>query len=133
MMLQFCVFWGARGRAVSGWPDFSIFYAAGLTIRRGQGTVLYNDAVQRQVQQGFMPETLTVRSPLPYNHPPFEILFFLPLTYINYVHAYLIWFAANVMLLGACIYMLRPWLSAVARDFPWFKFFQRSAKWATAA
>ncbi|HTS08096.1 MAG TPA: glycosyltransferase family 87 protein [Candidatus Eisenbacteria bacterium] len=122
MMLQFWVFWGARGRVLSGWPDFSIFYAAGVTIRRGQGAVLYNDAVQRQVQQEFIPETLAVRNPLPYNHPPFEVLLYLPLTYTNYVHAYMIWFLANVTLLGGCVYMLRNWLSALTMAFPWFMF-----------
>jgi hypothetical protein len=118
MMLQWAVLWGARERALSGWPDFSIFYAAGLTIRRGDGAVLYDDAVQRQTQQSFMRQTLAVRNPLPYNHPPFEALLYLPLTYTSYSHGYIIWFVANVMLLGACVYILRPWLSTLTTTFP---------------
>lgn len=118
MMLQWAVFWGARVRAFSGWPDFSIFYAAGLTIRQGQGAVLYSDAVQRQIQQGFIPQTLAVRSPLPYNHPPFEALLYLPLTYASYPHAYVAWFLINVFLLGACMFLLRRWLSTLATTFP---------------
>jgi len=117
-MLQWAVFWGARARAFSGWPDFSIFYAAGLTIRRGEGAVLYSDTVQRQLQQSFIPQTLAVRSPLPYNHPPFEALLYLPLTHASYAHAYLIWFLINIILLGACIYLVRPWLFTLATTFP---------------
>lgn len=118
MMLQWTVFWGARGRALSGWPDFSIFYAAGLTIRRGEGALLYNDAIQRQMQQSFIPQTLAVRSPLPYNHPPFEALLYLPLTYASYAQAYIIWLLINALLLGMCVYLLRSQLSGLATTFP---------------
>src|SRR2546423_6016782 len=82
IMLHLAVFWPARHNALAGWPDFSIFYTAGLMLRRGQGQALYSDDLQRQTQKGFIPEVLARRGPLPYNHPPFEALLYVPLTHL---------------------------------------------------
>jgi len=92
----------------SGYQDFTIFYTAGQMVRSGQSTALYDLATQRRVQKQFATGLLP-----PYNHPPFEALLFVPLTYLGYVPAYAIWTAINVVLLGATLILLKRHFAAV--------------------
>jgi hypothetical protein len=118
IMLHLAVFWPARHNALAGWPDFSIFYTAGLMLRRGQGQALYSDDLQRQTQKGFIPGVLARRGPLPYNHPPFEALLYVPLTHLSYRGAYLVSLVLNLLLVAWCICLVRPWLPALRSMFP---------------
>src|ERR1700737_4222431 len=73
------VLWQARQSIPQGLPDFSIFYTAGRIVRDGHGGRLYDDALQESVQREFSPRALERRgSILPYNHPPFEAVLFVP-------------------------------------------------------
>lgn len=112
------VFWLVRRQAVAGAPDFKIFYAAGLMLRRGQGQSLYRDELQVQTEQEVAPEAFTEHGPLPYNHPPFEAVLYVGLTYIPYVRAYFCWMLLNVGLLAASVYIMRPWLPILRASFP---------------
>jgi Glycosyltransferase family 87 len=91
-----------------GLPDFSIFYTAGEILHEGRGFELYDDKVQETVQRSFSPIGLEKRgSILPYNHPPFEALVFVPLVRLPYLPAYLVWFAINLGLTLALLVLLR--------------------------
>jgi hypothetical protein len=85
--LHVLVWWMARRQVAEGLPDFRIFYTAGLMLRRGQGTSLYNDSLQLNTQREFVPPARFDDTPLPYNHPPFEALLYLPLTSLSYLPA----------------------------------------------
>lgn len=99
-----------------GLPDFSIFYSAGQIVRDGNGPRLYDDTLQESAQRSFSPRALQRRgSILPYNHPPFEALLFVPLVHFSYLTAYAIWLGVNLVLLFAMPFLLRPHLSALAR------------------
>jgi hypothetical protein len=53
---------------------------------------------------------------LPYNHPPFETILFVPFTLLGYWPAYLVWTALNLIMLAASVVLLRgqfPQLAAV--------------------
>jgi hypothetical protein len=53
---------------------------------------------------------------LPYNHPPFETILFVPFTLLKYWPAYLVWTALNLIMLAASVVLLRrqfPQLAAV--------------------
>jgi hypothetical protein len=108
------VLWHARRSIPQGLPDFSIFYTAGRILRDRQGSRLYDDALQESVQRSFSPLAVQRRSGiLPYNHPPFEALLFVPLAHLPYVTAYLTWFLVNAALLGSIPFLLRTRLKAL--------------------
>ena len=52
---------------------------------------------------------------LPYNHPPFEALAFVPLSRIPYFAAYLLWDFANLLILFGLPFVLRPQIPVLQR------------------
>lgn len=101
------VFRRAWWQVVAGYPDYSIFYTAGTMLRHGQGSFLYNDLAQLDVQRQFAAVAQTRSGPLPYNHPPFEAALFVPLTYLSFLRSYELWMALNLGLLGGIVFFLR--------------------------
>jgi Glycosyltransferase family 87 len=91
----------------SGYQNFTMFYAAGEMVRTGQTAALYDLSVQYRVQKQIAPEVRIRRGPLPYNHPPFEALLFLPFTLVPYWPAYLLWTTVNLVLVVATLTLLR--------------------------
>ncbi len=115
--LHCAVFWLARYRVQAGSPDFSIFYTAGLMLRQDRGPVLYSADAQRATWREVVPGAAVRDHPLPFNHPPFEAVPFLCMTYLPYLRAYLLWFLVNLLLIGVSAYLMRPWLPTVESGF----------------
>jgi glycosyl transferase family 87 len=109
--------WRARHLVCQGFPDFTIFYSAARIIRYGSGSQLYDEATQLRVQREFVTGVTTRDGPLPYNHPPFEALLFIPFTYLPYCAAFVAWDLVNFAILAAVAHILRPEL-AVLRSLP---------------
>lgn len=107
-------FWNVRRLVLTGYADFTSFYGAGKTIRLGHATRLYDAAEQWTVQQTFAPRVEIRKGPLPYLRPPFEALLFVPLTFLPYSAAYLLWFAFNLCVVIAAALVLR-------REIPFFQ------------
>lgn len=99
--------WNVRGRVGKGDPDFTVYYTAARILREGRATALYDAATQQAVQWEFVTDTDLRRGPLPYIHPPFEALVFLPLTYFGYTTAFWLWNAVNLVLLALIAQLLR--------------------------
>jgi hypothetical protein len=116
------LFWSGWRLARQGYADFTIFYTAGKIVRLGQGHHLYDDALQYQVQQGFASRVRIRKGPLPYNHPAFEALIFVPLTGMDYATAYVVWDLINLGMLGLLPFILRRHVSIMQRGSPllWF-------------
>lgn len=90
----------------NGYQDFTIYYTGAKLFLEGNSASLYNLDAQYRVQRQFA--WVPIRhGPLPYNHPPFEALLFVPLAHLNYWPAYLIWTALNLIMLVACAALLR--------------------------
>lgn len=107
--------WSIRGRIARGDPDFTIYFTAAKMLREGLGKELYNPSAQYKVQQEFATNSDIRRGPLPYIHPPFEALPFLPLTFLSYTAAYVAWNFVNLgMLLWVCV-LLRKCLPSIDR------------------
>jgi hypothetical protein len=89
----------------AGRADFMSFYVAGRILNEGPRSELYNTNLQLSLRgRLFNPET-----PVDvYLHPPFETLVFAPLALLPYSAAYLLWGLANLLMLAACVYLLRP-------------------------
>jgi Glycosyltransferase family 87 len=91
-----------------GMPDFSSFYAAAVILHDGHGYELYDDRVQDAVQRSFFPIGMQRRGDiLPFYHPPFEALLFMPLARLPYTGAYLVWFGINLLLTIAVLVLSR--------------------------
>jgi hypothetical protein len=108
--------WSVRDRIARGDPDFTVFYTAAKILRSGLGPHLYETATQQAVQRDFATNTEIRLGPLPYIHPPFEALIFLPFTFLSYSDAFVVWNALNaVILLGVASLLpgildsLPPW------------------------
>ena len=99
--------WRVRDRIAGGDPDFTVFYTAGKILRQGLGAQLYSPRMQLAVQAEFAANPSLRQGPLPYIHPPFEALFFLPLTYLPYPTAFVVWNLINLVILVAVAVLLR--------------------------
>jgi len=120
LFLNCCLLWRTRHLITQGLPDFTIFYTAGQILRQHNGMRLYDDRLQENIQASFSPRGTELRgSLLPYNHPPFEALLFVPLARFSYATAYLLWLAINLFLLSALPFLLRPQLPGL-RNLPLF-------------
>jgi len=114
--------WSVRGRVARGDPDFTVFYTAGKILREGRGAHLYHPATQQAVQREFATDSDIRRGPLPYIHPPFEALVFLPLTFLSYREAFVVWNVLNLGMLGVALGLLRRCMGALQR-FPLWQWF----------
>jgi hypothetical protein len=104
------VAWNARHLIAAGFPDFAIYYCAGTVVRQGLGHQLYDTVPRFEVQQQFATAVPMFRGPLPWTHPPFEALFFVPFSYFPYLTAYALWNLLNLVLVGATLWLLPPYL-----------------------
>ena len=84
--------------------DFISQYTAGKIVSRGLAGKLYDYQTQLSVQRQY---GHTV--PLLYIHPPFEALLFLPMAYLPYWTAFLVWGMINIAVLAAVSVLLGPW------------------------
>ncbi len=114
LVIQLLVVWSARELILKGYPDFTIYYTAGTLVRQGRGHELYDDRIQFEVQQQFAPQVATRLAALPFNHPPFEALLFVPITFLSYRSAYLLWTVANLGMLTTLLILLRPYVPVMA-------------------
>jgi len=124
--------WNSFDLIRKGYPDFTIFYSGGSILRQGLARQLYDEATQYRVQQQFAAGVSIRQGPLPYNHPPFEAVAFIPFTWMRYPFAYLIWGLCNLVFLSMMLFVLRPalprlrsisaavWLLACVAFFPIF-------------
>lgn len=100
--------WNSRELLLKGRQDFTIYYTAGKMVNMGLGGHLYGPDAQYRVQQEFA-DTSATRTPLPYNHPPFEAWFFSLLARLPYFSAYLAWVGTNLLVLIALPVLLRSY------------------------
>src|SRR5579872_155050 len=78
---------------MKGWADFSTFYVGANILRHGLGRHLYDLSLQARFQpvQGVQA--------LPYIHPAYELLLFLPLAGLAFPVAFWLWNGINVVML----------------------------------
>src|SRR5579871_860129 len=110
------VLWNARSLIRKGYADFTIDYCAGTMVRDGLGHQLYDLRAQNEVKHRFAPSVAVHPGELPYNHPPFEALFFLPFSYAPYLTAFVLWDLLNLGLLLAIAFLLRDCFAGVPSD-----------------
>ena len=107
MLFNVFTVWSMRELILTGKNDFRPYYAAALMIRRGDGAKIYRDEAQREMQREILPDSEPAQ--LPFNHPAYEALLFVPLTYLPYKIASLVWTSLNVLLLLVVGTLLFRW------------------------
>ncbi len=93
-----------------GAQDFSIFYMGSKVLLNDQPSHLYDLNVQARYH------TAPYRQhPLPFDHPAYELILFLPLSLLSFTHAFWLWGAINAALTLVICLLLSPHLSHFPR------------------
>lgn len=106
--------WNLRSRVLEGNNDFIAFYTAARMVWDGKGTQLYDLPEQTAYQEGILRSLHTEfrfrDGLLAYNHPPFEILWYIPLGGLSYLKAYWVWLGVSLfcVLAGVCLLLRFP-------------------------
>jgi hypothetical protein len=104
--------------ARAGYSDFTIFYTAGKIVRMGSGNRLYDSELQFQIQKQIAPKVRIRAGALPYNHPAFESLLFVPFTWLSYSSAFIAWDFTSLLILASLPFILRPYVHLLGRAPP---------------
>lgn len=108
--IHVALFWSLRQNVREGYSDLASFYGAGRILRSGMGNKLYDYQTQWDVQRSFASTVIIRHGPLLYNHAPFEAWVFALIGGFSYPTAYLIWNAANLVMLVIVAILLRKFL-----------------------
>jgi len=92
--------------------DFKMFYTAAIALRSGHGSQLYSRDLYVSLQRQLLP-SLPLRDVKVYTHPPYELLVFLPLSFLPYKVAAYLWIAATVMVGVLCGRMLSSYVAVL--------------------
>jgi len=74
--------------------DFMMFYTAATLLRDGNGPLIYDRALETKLEFSMIPALPPSDVPVygqVYTHPPFELLFYLPLSFLPYKAAFFLW------------------------------------------
>jgi hypothetical protein len=103
----------------SGRVDFRHLYTAGYMVRVGHARDVYDYALYEKFQKELVGPA---EGALPFNHLAYEALLYAPFSFLTYHHAYLAFFAANLIILAGSIRILRPLFSPLAQIWPLLPF-----------
>ncbi len=85
--------------------DFGVFYTPGYMVRTRQAMDIYDlGKIRRNQAERVSPDSVAV----PFLHPAFESILFVPLSLLPYRVAYLGWAAVNFAVLAGIYFVLRP-------------------------
>jgi hypothetical protein len=92
--------------SADGRQDFSIFYTGGRIVWSGHIAQLYDLPTQARYQTPYYQH-----QPLPFDHPAYELLLFLPLTPLPFNLALALWGIAGIAMSWAIARLLAPQLT----------------------
>lgn len=102
---------------IGGYADFRAFYVTGYMVRIGHAAEIYDYEAQRRYQD----QLVTPKpSALPFIHPAYEAILYVPLSVLPYRTAYLAFLALNLAVIVLAFWMMRPHLAAFAEVYWWF-------------
>lgn len=121
MLLLQCACIASQWSAVkAGTPDFAALYGTARSTHRGV-VPDYNPKRIRGIDAGLgspgVEPLPTADSRVDTLHPPFEILLFLPLTFLSYPTAYIVWSAFNLLFAWLALVVLWPYLPRLHAEF----------------
>lgn len=101
---------------LTGQADFRSFYTAGLMVRSGYASQLYDYPAELKFQNMAVSQADIA---LPFIHPAAEALLFVPLSLLSYRAAYLVFLALNALALSLSYWLLRPSMKKLAAIYAW--------------
>ncbi len=119
LCLHLLFFINLRERIKLGYPDFTVFYTAATMLQAGFGHQLYDAHVQYEVQKKVVGDIPERHGALPYIHPPFEALIFVPLSRWPYPRAFAAWDLLNLAVLFGVALLLRRSVNTLRLIPPW--------------
>lgn len=87
-------------RALLVGSDFRGIFTGSYMIEHGARSHLYELRAQLYWQQQYVPEVHSLKALLPFLNPAFVALVLLPLTYLSFASAYVVWGMVNIVLFG---------------------------------
>jgi hypothetical protein len=103
--------WSYWDRIRQANSDFIIYYTATQIVRSGHRDQLYDLNVQEKTQKEILQKLdskLGFREGLlPYNHPPFELVWFYGLSGLSYLTAFWLWNLFSCMCLGLALWVVK--------------------------
>jgi glycosyl transferase family 87 len=105
-----------RGNSDFEKGDFKMYYTAAVALRSGHAADLYSRDLHASMQRQLLP-SLPLRDVKVYTHPPYELLVFLPLSFLPYKVACYCWLALTLLLAVLCGRLLSGY-AAVLGLFP---------------
>jgi hypothetical protein len=124
LIFHLAILWASRHRIAQGYGDFIIFYTGAQIINDGKSKELFKIETQNAYQAKF--EVPQLEWPLPFNHAPYELFLFMPLTHLSYPIAHAIWSGINLLLLAIMLQWLLHYVHSphslfiVASVLAWF-------------
>jgi len=85
--------------------DLRVFYTPGFMLRSGERKEIYDFPSVRRNQ---VTQVAADSAAVPFLHPAYEAVVFLPLSFLPYHMAYLVWVGVNFVILGVIYFLLRP-------------------------
>jgi len=115
------------GFQISGWvfamlalqqgrTDFRTQYTAGYMMRSGNAHRVYDYGAQLFFQNRLVGARDVA---LPFDHLPYEALFFVPFSYLSFKVAYFAMLAFNLVVLALFVWLIRRWTSTLDGIYPW--------------
>src|SRR6266851_8661204 len=115
------------GFQISGWvfamlalqqgrTDFRSQYTAGYMVRSGNAHRIYDYGAQLFFQNRLVGARDVA---LPFDHLPYEALFFVPFSYLSFKAAYFAMLVFNLVVLALSVRLMRRWTSTLDGIYPW--------------
>jgi Glycosyltransferase family 87 len=104
LIFHLAILWESRREIAAGYGDFIIFYTGAQIINDGRSKELFKIETQNAYQAKF--DVPQLDWPLPFNHAPYELFLFLPLSHFSYPIAHAIWSSVNLLFLVIMIQWL---------------------------
>ncbi len=96
-----------RSQTLALQSDFRVFYTPGYMLRTGQRKNIYDfPTIRRNQDQKVAADDAAV----PFVHPAYEAVFFIPFSFLPYGAAYVVWVGVNLVILALICFLLRPCL-----------------------
>jgi hypothetical protein len=96
--------------------DLRVLYTPGYMLRTGQRREIYNFAAVHRNQDE---RVAADNGAVPFLHPAYEAIAFVPLSFLSYRTAYIVWAAVNLAILGLIYFLLQPSLADLSALGPW--------------
>ncbi len=96
-----------RSQKIALQSDLRVFYTPGYMLRTGQRRDLYSFLAVRRNQDATVAAD---NAAVPFLHPAFEAVVFVPLSFLPYRAAYFVWAGVNLAILALIYLLLQPFL-----------------------